>query len=291
MNYGKVILGDNQFLGVNHANQAKAGELYERFKNPDAILEVIGFAYDAGVRDFMFTVHDRYGPVFDEIRRSNMFPDLFYTPCLPYAYKYWNKLNEAGLIGLLMATVGQIRKRDAVLGLLQLGMGDISGIAKCAINIEVNMCDGLPLRGIFLQNLAFDLLMAFELYGVIEKISNSADKRFDCKLGFITMNHPEAVDVLCNKIGLHRPWLCSNYNISGFRMHPSKQKSEASFASGLTNNIAMSVFAASQKSPRESLEYVVSKMDTGQIKSILFGSSDSKNLRGNVKIISGSSMI
>jgi hypothetical protein len=76
MSYGKAILGDNQFLGVNHANQAKAAELFERFKNPDAIIEVIGFAYEAGVRDFMFTTHDRYEPVFDEVRRSNLFPGM-----------------------------------------------------------------------------------------------------------------------------------------------------------------------------------------------------------------------
>ncbi len=285
MNYGKAILGDNQFLGVNHANQAKASELYERFKNPDAILDVIAVAYDAGVRDFMFTVHDRYFPVFDEIRRSNMFPGLFYTPCLPYAYKYWDKMNEMGLVGVLMSTAGQIRIKDAVLGVLQLGVGDISGVAKCFIDIEVKMCAGLPLRGVFLQNLAFDLLMAFELHDAIEKIFNVVDKCYGCNLGFITMNHATAVDVLCNKIGLDKPWLCSNYNVSGFRMHPSKQQCERSFASGLTNNIAMSIFTGSHKSPRESLEHVASKMQDGHIKSILFGSADPKNLRDNVKII------
>ena len=285
MKYGRAILGDNQFLGVNHGNQAKAVEQFERFKNPDAILEVIGFAYEAGVRDFMFTVHDRYCPVFDEIRRSNMFPGLFYTPCIPYAYKHWNKMNEIGLIGLLISTASQVKIKDALLGLLKLGVGDISGVIKCNVNIEINMCIGLPLRGVFLQNLAFDLLMAFELYGVIEKISNVVDKNVGCKLGFITMNHSKAVDVLCNKIGLDRPWLCSNYNISGFRMHPSKEQSELSFASGLTNNVAMSVFTASQRSPIESLKHVVSKMHDGQIQSILFGSADRNNLRENVKII------
>lgn len=55
MTFGRASLVDNQFLGFNHANQSKAAELYERFKNPDAILDVVVAAYAAGVRDFMFT--------------------------------------------------------------------------------------------------------------------------------------------------------------------------------------------------------------------------------------------
>jgi hypothetical protein len=287
MNYSKAILGDNQFLGVNHSNQAKAADLFERFKNPEPILEVIGTAYSAGVRDFMFTVHDRYSPVFDEIRRSNMFPGMFYTPCIPYAHKYWNKLSEVGFARLLASIVGQTRIKDALLAVLRLGKGDLSGLIECFISIEVQMCEGLPLRGVFLQNLAFDLLMALELYNVIEKLYDTVGKGLDCRLGFITMNHSMAVDVLCTKIGLQRPWLCSNYNISGFRMHPSQAVSELSFGRRLTNNIAMSVFASSLQSPRESLEYVVSKMAVGDIQAVLFGSSNPKNLRENVKIICG----
>lgn len=285
MTYGKAILGDNQFLGVNHANQAKAAELFKRFENPDSILEVIGAAYEAGVRDFMFTTHDRYGPVFDEIRRSNLFPGMHYTPCLPYAHKYWNKMSDQGPIGMLTSTVLQINFLNIVPATLGLLFGRTRGITQFLTEIETLMCKGLPVRGVFLQNLAFDFLMSMKLHGVIADFADVVKRRFDAHPGFITMNHSKAVETLCDKIGLEKPWICANYNLAGFRMNPSQSVCEASFASRRSNNIAMSVLASGRAQPTEALDYVVSQMQKGNIDAILFGSSSRGNIQTNVQKI------
>lgn len=287
MSYGKAILGDNQFLGVNHANQAKAAELFELFKNPDAILEVIGYAYDAGVRDFMFTTHDRYEPVFDEIRRSNMFPGMYYTPCLPYAHKYWTKLSDLGPVGLLNSTLLQINSLSVIPAALGLLVGRTKGITKVLTEIETLMCKGLPVRGIFLQNLAFDFLMSMNLNIVIENFSDIVTHKLGVHPGFITMNHSKAAEFLCDQVGISKPWICANYNIAGFRMNPSQTACERSFASGRSNNIAMSVLASGRCSPNEAMTYVVERMHCGQIDAILFGSSSRKNIMSNVTQIMG----
>jgi hypothetical protein len=287
MTYGKAILGDNQFLGVNHANQAKASDLFERFKNPDAILEVIGAAYEAGVRDFMFTTHDRYDSVFDEIRRSNLFPCMHYTPCLPYAHKYWNKLSEQGPIGLLTSTVLQINPLSIVPAAIGLLLGNTRGITRVLTEIETWMCKGLPVRGVFLQNLAFDLLMSMELHGIVADFADVVKYRLGAHPGFITMNHSKAVKLLCDQVGLEKPWICSNYNLAGFRMNPSQAACEASLASHRSHNIAMSVLASGRVSPSEALNYVVSKMHDGDIDAIIFGSSSPGNIRSNVQCIMG----
>lgn len=287
MSYGKAILGDNQFLGVNHANQAKAAELFERFKNPDAILEVIGFAYQAGVRDFMFTTHDRYEPVFDEIRRSNLFPGMYYTPCLPYAHKYWNKLSDLGPVGMLTSTVFQINLLSIVPALFGLLVGKTKGITQVMTQIETLMCKGLPVRGVFLQNLAFDFLMSMELYGVIENFADVVSSRLGAQPGFITMNHAKATAFLCDKVGVNKPWICANYNIDGFRMNPTPSICEASFASGRSNNIAMSVFASGRASAQEAMSYVVDQQHKGYIDAILFGSSSKQNIVSNAQMILG----
>lgn len=285
MTFGKAILGDNQFLGVNHANQAKAAELYERFKRPDAIIDVIGAAYDAGVRDFMFTTHDRYDEVFDEIRRSNLFPGMHYTPCLPYAHKYWNKLSDKGLVSLLTSTALELNP----LRLLPAGVGLLAGRTRGVMHVLTRMetlaCKGLLLRGIFLQNLAFDFAMAMQLYGIIEDFARAVSDKLGAVPGFVTMNHAAAVETLCDRIGLERPWLCANYNIAGFRMHPSKRICEQSFARHRSNNIAMSVLASGSASPAEAVRYVRSKFDGGGVDAILFGSSSSANIRANVATI------
>lgn len=285
MTYGKVILGDNQFLGVNHSSQAKAAEQFERFKNPDTILEVIGAAYEVGVRDFMFTTHDRYEPVFNEIRRSNLFPEMYYTPCIPYAHKYWNKISEQGPVTMLTSMVFQIQPLSIVPALLGLFVGRTRGITKVLTEIETLMCKGLPVRGVFLLNLAFDFLMAMELHRAIDDFADVVERRLGAQPGFFTMNHSKAVEFLCDKVGLEKPWICANYNLAGFRMHPSRIDCEASFASGRSHNIAMSVLASSRSLPKDSLHYVVSKMKDDNIDAILFGSSNSNNIRHNVEYI------
>lgn len=282
MTYGRAILGDNQFLGVNHSNQAKAIELFERFKSPDAILEIMAAAYDAGVRDFMFTTHDRYEAVFDEIRRSNLFPGLYYTPCLPYAHKYWNQLSNKGPSALIASTLLQVNPLRIVPAALTLLVGRTLGLTHLMTEIETLMCKGLPVRGVFLQNAAFDFLMAMNLYGVIEDFAIAVTRRLGSVPGFITMNHPLAVEVLCDRIGLDRPWVCANYNAAGFRMNPSRQACEQSFGSRRTRNIAMSVFSSGRLPPEKALDYVLARVGEGAIDAILFGSSSEKNVRANV---------
>lgn len=286
MSYTTSILGDNQFLGVNHANQAKAAELYDRFKDPEAILKIIGAAYDAGVRDFMFTTHDRYDVVFEEIRRSNLFPGLYYTPCIPYAHKYWNRLSSQTLPQMFASIAMQINPLRALTGGLRLLAGRPGGLVTLLVQIEALMCKGLPVRGIFLQNAAFDLLMALEAYREIEAFADGVERRLSAFPGFITMNHPLAVNVVCEKIGLKRPWLCANYNLGGFRMNPSQEAVEQSFASGKTQNIAMSIFASGNAGARSSLDYVLERLGSGRgVDAVLFGSSSAKNIRANVEAI------
>ena len=288
MTYSRAILGDNQFLGVNHSDQAKAAKLFERFKNPDAILEVIGAAYEAGVRDFMFTTHDRYEAVFDEIRRSNMFPELQYTPCIPYAHKYWSRLSTQSLpqvVGSLAMQINPLRILGSGFAMLT---GRPGGMIPLLVEVEALMCKGLPVRGVFLQNAAFDLLMAIEAHREIEAFADAVSRRLNALPGFITMNHPKAVETLCGDIGLDSPWLCANYNLGGFRTNPSKGVVEASFASRRTKNIAMSVFSSGSAGSQSSLEYVVSRTGGhGGVDALLFGSSSSAHIDSNVRTILG----
>lgn len=285
MTYSRAIFGDNQFLGVNHTNQAKATRLFDRFKDPDAILNVIGAAYEVGVRDFMFTTHERYDPVFKEIKRSNMFPSLYYTPCIPYAHKYWSRLSKQSLPRVLGSLALQVNPMRVIGGGFSMLAGHSSGLISMLIEIETLMCKGLPVRGVFLQNAAFDLLMAIEAHQEIEAFADTVERRLSAAPGFITMNHPRAVQLLCDDIGLSRPWLCANYNLDGYRTNPSKHEVYASFSERRTRNIAMSVFSGNS-SHLASLDFVISRFGVrGGVDAILFGSLSASNIASNVKAI------
>lgn len=280
MSYGLAILGDNQFLGVNHSDQGKASSMYQRFNDTNAIIEVIGWAYNAGVRDFMFTTHDRYFPVFEEIKRSNLFPELYFTPSLPYAHKFANAMAENGMVDVVFSNLNQVSKRKLFSAIFQTSYGDFSGLMKLLVDVELLMCKGLPVRGVFLLNIVFDLLLGLNAQKILEKYHTYVEQKLKVIPGFFTLNHPAAVDILCNKIGLEKPWLCSNLNSGGFRTNPSKEAVVESFATGKTRNIAMSIFASGALASESCIPFI--KQAKG-VDSVIFGSSKKENIERNVK--------
>lgn len=288
MTFGRVILGDNQFLGVNHADQGKASSLYQKFGEADSIIEVIGWAYEAGVRDFMFTTHDKYYPVFEEITRSRLFPGLYFTPSLPYAHKYANAMAERGMVDVVLSNLREVSKARVIPALARTAIGDFSGLMKLLVEVELLMCRGLPVRGVFMLNIVFDLLLGLNSLRLLEKFHRFVSDSLKVTPGFFTMNHPLAVKVLCDEIGLQEPWLCSNLNIGGFRTTPSKDAVIESFACGKSKNIAMSIFASGALGGESSLDFV---LNAKGVKSLVFGSSSPTNIKKNVDRIHASNVI
>jgi len=284
MTFGRIIFGDNQFLGVNHADQSKASSLSQKFSEADAIIAVLGWAYDAGIRDFMFTTHERYYPVFHEIIRSRLFPGMYYSPCLPYAHKYANAMAEKWAISVVLDNLRGVSKFKVVTAISKALIGDFSGLMRLLVQVELLMTKGLPVRGVFLQNILFDLLVGLNATTLLEKYHRFVFDELGVVPGFITMNHPHAIKVLCDEIGLKSPWLCSNYNIGGVRTNPSNHEVVKSFASGKSKNIAMSIFASGALDASLSLDYV---LKSEGVDSILFGSSRRENIEGNTRLILG----
>lgn len=284
MSFGKILLGDNQFLGINHASPDKALALDDKFARPDAILEVIGWAYEAGIRDFMFTTHDRLRPVFQEIVRSRLFPDMQYIPCLPYAHKYANSLTDGGIRAVVADHIGGCSKTELLKGIGRVAVGDFSAVMQLLVEIELLMTRGLNVRGVFLQNVIFDLIMGLRGQGLLARFHRHVSDHFKATPGYITMNHPMAQKVLCDEIGLTTPWICANFNIAGFRMNPGIREVQASFANGRSKNIAMSIFASGALGAGGAVEHV---RDFVGVDAILFGSSRRQNIAHNVALING----
>lgn len=283
MTFGRIILGDNQFLGINHASPTKAAAMSDRFARTEAIIEVIGWAYDAGVRDFMFTTHERLQPVLAEIARSKLFPDMQYIPCLPYAHKYANTMTEAGMKGLITRHLADCSPWRLTAGLAKVLTGRFSAVMELLIEIEIMMCRGVPVKGVFLQNVIFDLLVGLRATKLLAAFDAEVRRRLEATPGYITMNHGIAQAVLCDEIGLTKPWICTNFNVGGFRMHPSSQEVHASFANGRSFNIAMSVFASGALSGEAAIEFI---SQTPGVDSVLFGSSRRENIAANVARLS-----
>jgi hypothetical protein len=283
MSFDRVIFGDNQFLGVSHFDQARGSTLFRRYNKSEYIIEVLGFAYDAGIRSFMFTPHERYRDLFDEVLRSKLFPDMKYIPCLPYAHKYWNQLSKGGILGLAEYAMKGIAVSKLPATLFDLIRGEKARLIELLVDVETHMCQGLPVQGVFLQNLAFDFLLATEQHSLIESFNVAVESRLQTTAGYITMNHARATEMLCDELGFESPWICSNCNVDGFRMNPSPEDVLMSMSSGKTKNIAMSIFSGPNMDPVRAQKFARELLEVGTLQSVLFGSSSERNISRNLR--------
>ena len=113
------------------------------------------------------------------------------------------------------------------------------------------------------------MMISMGLLNFISSFNEIVTNRLGVIPGFITMNHSLALKTLCTDIGIHKPWICANYNLTGFRMNPSQVDCESSFSSRKSNNIAMSVMSTTNNRHLESMDYVIKKLHNGDISSIL----------------------
>jgi len=222
MSFGPIIYGDNQFLGVNHYSSEKSGIYQSRFDNPLEIIKCLEYAYNAGIRDFMYTPHRRYDKVFQAIVDEKLFPGLQFTACIPYAH-YYNDLLASGGMGKLAPTLlKQIPLKTYLQILANIPARGLNAFLQILIEIELSQAKGVNLKGLFLQNIFFDMLLASENVGVIKTFDFLCKKRYGLTPGYITMNAPRAAEFLTKSVGLNKPWICSNFNKIGFRNHPNQ---------------------------------------------------------------------
>lgn len=278
----RLLLGDNQFFGVNHMSEEKARAQAVRFQDTSAIIDVIDAAYDQGIRTFMCTTHERIAEVADHVRANpDRYPDYRFYPCMPYAHKYANAVSEYGMIGALKAFLPDEGILNAALrGGKSIATKDIEGMITLLVDAEMKMFRGLSTPVIFLQNVVVDLLLGLGFVDAFRIFSDHVRSRYGAEPGFITMNLPRLLDML-DEAGLEQPIVCSNINKIGFRVSGGAEAYEAALSSGRFRPIAMSVFASGAIPPREALEWIHKQPS---IESIVFGASSAAHIQSTVSI-------
>ena len=271
----RLLLGDNQFFGVNHMSEEKARQQLMKFKDDEAIIEVLDSALDAGIRTFMCTTHDRMAGICDRMRADRVrYKDFVFLPCMPYAHKYANSVTEVGPL----ETIKRFSAGSVVGTLLRGAMGaitkDVYELMKLLVDGELKSFKGLNTPVIFVQNVVTDLLLGMKLHGVFAEFHKYVRERHGAEAGFITMNMPALLDAL-DEVGVENPVVCSSINKIEFRMCGGRELYEKTIRERRFRPIAMSVFASGAIPPEEALEYVCSQRE---IESIVFGASSRRNI-------------
>ncbi len=277
----RIIFGDNQFFGVNHSSDEKSRAQVIRFKNNEAILNVLGVAVEEGIGTFMCTTHDRIAEICANIRSDKKFEDLKIYPCMPYAHKYANAVTELGIMGTIKQYVpGNIFSTFAKGGLAFVKK-DFVSMMELMIDAEMKMFKGISTPVIFIQNVITDLLLGLGMTEFLKAFHQYVQAKYHSEPGYITMNLPLLLNTLEN-CGIENPTICTSINKVGFRMSGGKDVYEKIIAEKRCRLIAMQVFAAGTISPDEAIEYVCN-MDG--IESILFGASSRANIKNSKGLI------
>jgi len=279
----RLLFGDNQFFGINHMSEEKARAQAMQFRDTASILAVLDAAYDEGLRTFMCTTHDRFGPIFDHIRANpGRYQGFKFYPCMPYAHKYANAVTDHGVIGAVMHFMpDEGLLKTALRGGMSLARKDVEGLGKILIDMEMKMFKGLETPVIFLQNVIVDLLLGMGMKETFRVFYDYIREKYAAEPAFITMNLPMLLDAL-EEVGIENPIICSNINKIGFRVCGGIDHYMEVLRTRRVRAIAMSVLASGAIPPREAIEWVAAQEN---ITAIVFGASSRKNIHDTKSIV------
>lgn len=279
----KVILGDNQFFAVNHLSDERSRQQAIRFKEDQAIIDVLDTAIDCGVNTFMCTTYDRIGNICEHIRKNpERYASFKIHPCMPYAHKYANAVTELGIMGTLKAYIpGNIFSVATKAGIAYVRK-DFPTLMELLVDAEMKMFHDIKTPVIFLQNVVTDLLIGLGMRELLVHFAEYVREKYKAEPGFITMNLPQMVD-LCEEEGIKNPVICASFNKIGFRMSQSVEAYERYLNSDKEfRPIAMQCLAAGALKPQEALEYVC---QFKKIESVLFGASSRAHIQQNRELV------
>src|SRR5690554_1340194 len=218
----RVLFGDNQFFGVNHSSDEKSRAQAIRFKDNQAIMDVLDIARAEGINTFMCTTHDRIGEICNIIRSDKKYSDFKIYPCMPYAHKYANAITELGVMGSIKHFIpGNIFSTFAKGGVAFVKK-DFGSLAEIMIDAELKMFKGISTPVIWLQNVITDLLLGLGMTDFLVTFYRHVKEKHNAEPGFITMNLPLLLDTL-EKAGIENPTICASINKIGFRMSDGKE--------------------------------------------------------------------
>lgn len=279
-----LLLGDNQFFGINHMSEEKARAQAIRFQDLSSIIHVLDIALEHDIRTFMCTTHERIEQVSDHLRaHPTKYADYRLYPCMPYAHKYANAVTERGMLGAVREFLPDEGFADAAIrGGRSFLRKDIEGVITLLIDSEMKMFRGLSTPVVFLQNVVVDLLLGLRFDEAFAIFDRHVRTRYGAEPGFITMNLPMLLDAL-DRVDVRNPIVCANINEAGFRMAGGIDAYERALNEREFRPIAMSVFASGAIAPDRALRWI---HDHARVESIVFGASSRSSIASTVEIVS-----
>jgi len=276
----KIILGDNQFFGVNHFDLKKGEKTKNKFDNTSKIERFIKESHKIGLDGFMINSNELgYKLIANSSFEGNK--EIHYS--IPYPHKYADMINESGMLSLGVHVIKNTSIiKNIFIGFKYLFTRNIKHIIPLILDIKVpkNLKKG---SYVYLQNIITDLLLGIGREDLIIGFINSVTK-MGYKPGIITLNpvllneHLQSND----KINLIKDLIvCFNINKEGFNVFPNLQKVEDLIKSKTQYKLmGMSIFASGAGNIPSSIDYIKEL----PLDYVVFGTSKLANVESNMRL-------
>ena len=276
----KIILGDNQFFGINHFDLKKGEKTKLKFDTTTKIEAFINDSLEVGLDGFMINSNEKGYQI---VNASKFGSDKEIHYSIPYPHKYASMVNENGMMSLFKHIIKNTSFIKNLIGGIKLvATQNLKSITPIALNLEVpkNLRKG---SYIYMQNIITDLLMGMGRGDILIEFIKSVSK-LGYKPGIITLNPIMFDKLLKNEQDVN--WLedlvvCFNINKEGFNVFPTLDSVEKFIESRPKYKLmGMSVFASGAANIPASINYI-KKLNLDYI---VFGTSRIENISSNLKL-------
>jgi hypothetical protein len=257
----RIILGHNQFFGVNHL-MAQAGDQKEAyFSDISRILSLLHFCREQEVKALMMSTHERATLISEALQKEAVLKDTGIYLLLPYAAKYVKQANEKGLMNIIADSLSGTSLQEKMSMFFRGGLGliakDFEKILTAMIDFELAPFRGLNLRAVFLHDVLTDLALGWGVSQVLELFADHVQEKYGAIPAFCTKNLPRLMRLL-EKTSVTNPLIMASINKAGYQVNPSREAFEACLKEKPLQLLAMSTLAAGYLKPREAYEYLFS---------------------------------
>ena len=272
----KIILGDNQFFGINHHDLERGNKTKLKFSDKYKITDFIKESIKIGLNGFMinsneigYSIVDKYEKIDDE--------EIHFS--IPYPHKYASMVNENGLLSLMHYFL----KNTSFIKIIQclpkfLLTRNLKYLVPIATSLEIPR--SLPKGStVYLQNILTDLIIGLKRIDIIEEFASEIRKE-GFRVGIITLNPILLHNFIKKSKILNKSDLivCFNINDSGFNVFPNKNQVENFIIEDKNYKLmGMSIFSSGASNIEKSINYI-KKLNLDYI---VFGSSNLKNIKKN----------
>ena len=259
-NLKKIVLGHNQFFGVDHLSVERGAQRAAFFSDNQRVIDMIHTAREYGAEAMMMSTHERAVGIAEILRSEKSLANgLSIYPLLPYVQKYVVAANEKGMVNVVFDALAGSSFSQKMAMIWKGGKGvlakDINSILGAMIRLELKIFEGLNMDAVFLHDVFTDLALGLKLKDIFEFYMAEISRVFGAQGAFATKNLPGLLAQF-DEWGFERPVVMTHFNKAGYHMNPSRKACEEALAKYDATVMAMGSLASGFLKPNEAYDYL-----------------------------------